>query len=138
MSTSYKNRPVAIGLAIASLLFIPGIHKFYLRQPAWGVLYLLIGFSPLGVIPKISSMVEALWYLAQGQHTFDQNFNSGTTLMPQPISPVSVAPAMPPVNAAQVGAVADALRQLDQLRQDGLISEYEFEQKRRQLLDRML
>ncbi len=138
MLINYKNRPVAVGLAIASLFVMPGIHKFYLRQPAWGVLYLLIGFSPLGVIPRISSMIEALWYLTQGQHTFDQNFNSGTTLIPQPISPVSVAPPMPPVNAAHVGAVADALRQLDRLRQDGLISEYEFEQKRRQLLDRML
>jgi hypothetical protein len=37
----------------------------------------------------------------------------------------------------QVSAIADALRELDDLRQDGLISEYEFEQKRRQLLDRI-
>jgi hypothetical protein len=36
-----------------------------------------------------------------------------------------------------VSAIAEALRQLDCLRQDGLISEYEFEQKRRKLLDRM-
>jgi hypothetical protein len=36
-----------------------------------------------------------------------------------------------------VGAIADALRQLDSLRQEGLLSEYEFEQKRRQLLDRI-
>jgi hypothetical protein len=36
-----------------------------------------------------------------------------------------------------VGAIADALRELDRLRQDGLMSEYEFEQKRRQLLDRI-
>ncbi|MEO1621361.1 MAG: helix-hairpin-helix domain-containing protein, partial [Cyanobacteria bacterium J06632_3] len=36
--------------------------------------------------------------------------------------------------ASGVGALAEALRELDALRQDGLISEYEFEQKRRQLL----
>ena len=33
--------------------------------------------------------------------------------------------------------IADAMRHLDQLRQEGLITEYEFEQKRRQLLDRI-
>jgi hypothetical protein len=42
------------------------------------------------------------------------------------------------VDPAQVGAIADALRKLDSLRQDGLMSEYEFEQKRRQLLDRIV
>jgi hypothetical protein len=33
--------------------------------------------------------------------------------------------------------VANALRELDALREEGLISEYEFEQKRRQLIDRI-
>ena len=33
--------------------------------------------------------------------------------------------------------VANALRELEALRQDGLISEYEFEQKRRQMLDQI-
>jgi Short C-terminal domain len=37
----------------------------------------------------------------------------------------------------QVLSVTDAVRELDQLRQDGLISEYEFEQKRRRLIDRI-
>ena len=37
----------------------------------------------------------------------------------------------------QVESVANALRELEALRQDGLISEYEFEQKRRQMLDQI-
>jgi hypothetical protein len=41
------------------------------------------------------------------------------------------------VEPDRIGAIADAVRHLDQLRADGLISEYEFEQKRRQLLDRI-
>jgi hypothetical protein len=42
------------------------------------------------------------------------------------------------VSSAQVASqVAIALRDLDQLRQEGLMTEYEFEQKRRQLLDRI-
>ncbi|NER29853.1 MAG: SHOCT domain-containing protein, partial [Symploca sp. SIO1C4] len=48
-------------------------------------------------------------------------------------SSVSTQPTA--IDPAKVGEVADALRQLDKLRQEGLVSEYEFEQKRRQLLD---
>jgi Short C-terminal domain len=36
-----------------------------------------------------------------------------------------------------VPQLTDGIRQLEQLRVDGLITEYEFEQKRRQFLDRM-
>jgi hypothetical protein len=39
--------------------------------------------------------------------------------------------------APQVKAIAEALRELDQLREDGLVTEYEFEQKRRQLLEQI-
>jgi hypothetical protein len=37
----------------------------------------------------------------------------------------------------KVTDLTQAVRELDQLRQDGLISEYEFEQKRRKLIDRI-
>jgi hypothetical protein len=37
----------------------------------------------------------------------------------------------------QVESVANALRELEALRQEGLISEYEFEQKRRRMLDQI-
>jgi len=43
----------------------------------------------------------------------------------------------PALTRLRWGAIADALRQLDTLRQEGLISEYEFEQKRRRLLDQI-
>jgi cytochrome c-type biogenesis protein CcmH/NrfG len=41
------------------------------------------------------------------------------------------------VQPERVNAVGDALRELDRLRQEGLISEAEFEQKRRLLLDQI-
>ena len=47
------------------------------------------------------------------------------------------SPPPSPPNPAQVGEIANALRELEQLRQEGLISEYEFEQKRRSLLDQV-
>lgn len=122
MLSQPKRRPIAIGLAIAStVLPLSGLHKFYLGQPIWGIVYLLLSWTP---IPKIASLMEAVWYFLQTATEFHSRFNA---LEPSaPLTSVSSA------NAVQ--AIADALRQLESLRQEGLISEYEFEQKRRQLL----
>lgn len=127
-----KDRRIATLLAWAGAVTpIAGLHKFYLGQPRWGVVYLLLSWTPLGIIPKLACAIEGIWYLLQSQAEFDSNFNGA--LPPAPSPP----PLAPPIDPAQVEAVASALRQLDQLRQEGLMSEYEFEQKRRQLLDRI-
>ncbi len=126
-----KDRKVASLLALAGAVSpVVGLHKFYLRQPVWGILYLLLSWTP---IPRVASGIEAIWYLFQDGQEFDQRFNqtlpsSNTT---------GVATVLPGIDPDQVNAIAAALRNLDQLRADGLISEYEFEQKRRQLLDRI-
>ncbi|MEH1912650.1 MAG: NINE protein [Nostoc sp.] len=123
MLTKRKSRSVAAVLAFSGTLTISGLHKFYLGQPLWGVLYVLLSWTP---IPKVASAIEGVWYLAQDEEAFDRNFNLGKS-----------ATRNSPSVSNQVGAIADALRELDALRQDGLISEYEFEQKRRQLLDQI-
>ncbi|WP_392532711.1 NINE protein [Nostoc sp. C117] len=123
MLTKRKSRSVAAVLAFSGTLTISGLHKFYLGQPLWGVLYVLLSWTP---IPKVASAIEGVWYLAQDEEAFDRNFNLGKSA-PRNLDRVS----------NQVGAIADAMRELDALRQDGLISEYEFEQKRRQLLDQI-
>jgi TM2 domain-containing membrane protein YozV len=120
-----RNRRTAILLAFAGII-VPGLHKFYLGQRGWGIAYLLFFWSG---IPRIASLFEGIWFLVQGQGAFDTAFNGATPLPSQ-------NPA-PRIDPAQVGAIADALRQLDTLRQEGLISEYEFEQKRRRLLDQI-
>jgi len=122
-----KDRKIAALLALAGTVSpIAGWHKFYLQQPVWGVVYLLLSWTP---IPRVASGIEAIWYLFQDGNEFNNRFN--------PELPPSAAAATDRVAPEQVSAVADALRQLDQLRADGLLSEYEFEQKRRQLLDRI-
>jgi TM2 domain-containing membrane protein YozV len=121
--TTPKNRQLAVMLAFASMTIpVAGFHKFYLGQPVWGLIYLLLSWTP---IPHIASAIEAVWYLTQDSTHFDKNFNSiGTSK--------SVPSSVPPA----VVTVAESIRELDKLRADGLISEYEFEQKRRQWLDR--
>ncbi|MGD1875075.1 MAG: NINE protein [Mastigocoleus sp.] len=123
MFNQRKSRSVAAILAFAGTLTISGLHKFYLGQWWWGIAYVLLSWTP---IPKVASAIELMWFLAQDEDTFDNNFNFGKS-------------GAKKLNSAQtsnqVEAMADALRKLDSLREDGLISEYEFEQKRRQLLD---
>lgn len=125
-----KDRRVAALLALAgAVLPVAGFHKFYLRQPRWGVAYLLLSLTP---IPRVASAIEGIWYLFQDSDRFEQTFGNSSS---QASSGANLA--HPAAAVEQMGAVAEALRQLEQLRQEGLVSEYEFEQKRRQLLDRM-
>ncbi|MBF2064284.1 MAG: NINE protein [Calothrix sp. C42_A2020_038] len=118
----HKNRSVAAVLAFSGTLTISGLHKFYLGQPLWGVIYVLLSWTP---IPKVASAIEGVWFLAQDEDTFDRNFNLGK----------SAKMTASQTAGQQVSSIAEALRELEALRQDGLITEYEFEQKRRQLLE---
>jgi TM2 domain-containing membrane protein YozV len=128
MFSKPRSRKIATALAFAGAIApVAGLHKFYLRQPFWGALYVLLSWTP---IPRVASALEAVWYLSQDAAEFDQKFNGGLSATPKTFAKESLDPS-------NVGAITDAVRQLDQLRADGLISEYEFEQKRRQLLDRI-
>ncbi|MBW4472015.1 MAG: SHOCT domain-containing protein [Stenomitos rutilans HA7619-LM2] len=125
-----KSRKVAAALAFAGAAapIGAGLHKFYVGQPLWGILYLLLSMTP---IPRVACAIEGIWYLTQDADEFDLKFNDGI------VSTVKVIAKTEVVNPDHISAVAEAVRQLDQLRADGLLSEYEFEQKRRQLLDRI-
>ncbi|MDJ1170247.1 NINE protein [Roseofilum sp. BLCC_M154] len=143
MVNKEKSRKVGMILAFSGVLIpIAGLHKFYLGQPLWGVVYLLLSWTP---IPHVASVIEAVWYLVQDDEEFNENY-------PGPV-PVISGLKIPEVDWSRfwpkggcketgpigdrVESVADALRQLESLRQEGLITEYEFEQKRRQLLDKI-
>jgi len=125
-STRPKNRTVAIALALAGLI-LPGLHKLYLGQTRWGLLYIVPGILgatlPMATLTRVASLCDAVVYLSQGEDRFHQTFNPA---WPQPTQP-TLAPA-------QMQAIAASLRQLESLRQDGLVTDYEFEQQRRQLL----
>ena len=117
----HKNRRVAIALALLGTITpIAGLHKLYFGQPIWGIIYLMLWSTP---IPRIAAAIDAVWYLVQDQEQFERQFNGYSDFN------LNTSP--------QVKAIAEAMRELDKLREDGLVTEYEFEQKRRQLLDRM-
>jgi TM2 domain-containing membrane protein YozV len=118
-----KKRTIAIILAlIGTVTPIVGLHKFYLGQPLWGILYLIISWQ--NPMARIACAIDIVLYLAKNQEQFNQRFNGELV----------IANEQNTVPGKQIKEIASALRELEQLRQEGLISEYEFEQKRRQLL----
>lgn len=137
--TKPKDRAMALVLMLAGMA-LPGAHKFYLGQWGWGWFYLLPGLlfwqDSTGLIPRLACLFEFTWLLLQGQPEFDRRFNSAAlALNPSLVLQTVPAPNLNlPTRKEQVENLAQSLRQLEQLRQEGLISEYEFEQQRRQLL----
>ncbi len=147
MLQKLKNRRVAAIWAFAGVVplalpgfaetHLAGLHRFYLREYGWGCLYLFFGL--LTPIPWIAGVLEGVWYLVQDEPEFNRHFNHGVSAADGTIAGSS-ALASPTVVVQSVSPAvktAEAVRELDQLRRDGLLSEYEFEQKRRQLIDRI-
>ncbi|PSR19823.1 hypothetical protein C8255_00175 [filamentous cyanobacterium CCP3] len=121
-----RSRRTAVFLAWAGVFtpgFIPlsGLHKFYMGQPFWGVVYLLLGWTQ---IPRVACAIEGFLLLTQPSDAFGA-------------IDVFVKDAKAGLDPKQIDALGKALRELDTLRQEGLISELEFEQKRRLLLDQV-
>jgi TM2 domain-containing membrane protein YozV len=119
----HKERRYAVTLALLGTVSpVVGLHKLYLGQPVWGIIYLLLWSTP---IARIASAIDAVWYLVQDVEQFERQFNG------QSKHNLNLS------SAPQVKAIAEAMRELDRLREDGLLTEYEFEQKRRQLLEQI-
>jgi len=118
---------IAAALAFAGALNplpvpLTGIHKFYLGQPVWGGIYLLLGWTQ---IPRIACAVEGVWLLSRWQRP-----DALTT-------PTTAGRDVGVAVSEQTQAIATALRELEKLRQEGLISEQEFEHNRRSLLAKL-
>lgn len=119
----HKERRTAIALALLGTVTpIAGLHKLYLGQPVWGLIYILLWSTP---IPRIAAAIDAVWYLVQDIEQFERQFNGHSQYN------------LNLNTSSQVKAIAEAMRELDRLREDGLVTEYEFEQKRRQLLEQI-
>ena len=144
MLQKVKNRKVAAIWAFVGVLplalpgfsetHLAGLHRFYLQEYGWGVVYLFFGL--LTPIPWIAGILEGIWYLVQDEIEFDGHFNQGISAIDSPTEIATIAtPTILIKSVSPAVKTAEAVRELDRLRQDGLLSEYEFEQKRRQLIN---
>ena len=129
-----RSRKVAIALAFAGALPWPTawIHKFYLGQYLWGIVYLVL--APTG-LPQVACCLEGLWYVSQNDQDFNAKFPSAHKTL-SAVTGLAQALERDSIKST-IANPAAAIRDLDQLRQEGLITEYEFEQKRRKLLDQI-
>jgi len=151
--TPANNKKIAIALAFAGSLPSPlpltWLHKFYLGEYLWGIAYLVLAPT---MLPSMACCLEGIWYLTQSDEGFLERFpKAGLLLLSTNLSSTNLSSAnlsfgdksadkttqselVKNAKAQTAQQVAAALRDLDQLRQEGLITEYEFEQKRRNLL----
>lgn len=135
LPVSAHRRKIAIALAFSGAIApfpTAWVHKFYVGQYLWGIVYLVLAPT---LLPQVACCLEGVWYLTQSDDSFTKRFpKAGNILLP-------VEPEQPATSAEKISQtasqVAIALRELDQLRQEGLITEYEFEQKRRKLLEQV-
>lgn len=125
-----KSRKLAAGLALLGVVTLPGLHRFYLGQSRWGLAYLLLAWKT--PISRIASGIEALWYLFLDDAEFDRTFN-----FPDSMAAVAEGETKPSLDPVKVEPIVGAIREIEKLRQEGLITETEFEQKRRKLLDQI-
>lgn len=72
---NYKSRVAAAVIAITWGIF--GIHKFYLRKPIWGILYLAFFWT---YIPALVGFVEGLIYAGTEQQKWNDKHNDGLSL----------------------------------------------------------
>ena len=149
MVTPANNRKIAIALAFAGGLPITGplvwLHKVYTGRYLWGLAYLLLFKTGL---PAVACCVEGVWYLCESDESFAARFPKAGALLAGVLAKTGIAVDSDAATAAatmqaakQQAATAEAaqqaaiaLRDLERLRQEGLITDYEFEQKRRQLI----
>jgi len=68
-----KNKTVAALLAF--FLGGIGIHKFYLGNIGWGILYILFCWT---WIPSIAAFCEGILYLMMSEDAFNKEYNKTT------------------------------------------------------------
>jgi TM2 domain-containing membrane protein YozV len=139
-----RSRRIAALLALAGAVpifggfHIVGLHKLYVGQRWWCLIYISLALTG-SKAAWIAGLFDAIFYLIQNPDEFDANFNDG---LPAEANAAGVfKKASEPIDAVPLAqrstVIAETLRELDQLREDGLVSEYEFEQKRRKLLEKI-
>jgi TM2 domain-containing membrane protein YozV len=128
LTQSPRQKNISLVLALLGVILpipIAGIHKFYLGQYLWGIAYLLLWSTP---VPRIASAIDAVWYLLQDEENFNFSYRA---------SSLKENPSGPQMKIEHIQAATMALEKLEELRQKGLVSEMEFENKRRDLLERI-
>ena len=122
---------------LALLLGGLGAHKFYLGRSIQGFLYLLFCWT---FIPAIVAFLEVFVLLSMSEHEFNLRYNAGIfTVQPaaqQIAQNVTIhVPDHTRSGRAMLGpSIAEQLKQLNELRMAGALTEAEFVVQKQRLL----
>ena len=108
-----KNKTTAGILAL--FLGGLGVHRFYLGQIGLGFAYLFFCWT---FIPALIALVDGIIFLTQSEQSFNDKYNGGRS----------------PYVVMNTVSAADEIMKLNQLRQQGLVTDAEFEHRKQQLL----
>ena len=115
-----KSKSTAILLAL--LLGGLGIHRFYLDRPISGFFYLIFCWT---FIPSLIGFLEAISFMSYNEAGWDKKYNKEKAIA------ASIREEM------KAGSAVDALKNLGALRESGVLTESEFQDKKEILLKKI-
>ena len=107
-----KSKTTAAVLAIC--LGGIGVHRFYLNQTGLGFLYLLFCWT---FVPLVISLIDFIIFLSMSDRDFDAKYNAGYAS-----------------HSSYTHSTTDEIRRLYEMKEKGIITQEEFELKKRMLL----
>lgn len=114
-----KNTAGILALFLGGL----GAHKFYLDRPGTGIIYLLFCWT---FIPAILGLCEALiFFFFMDDREFNNKYN--------PLLGVEEIPIRKPVRPEN-SSISDEIEKLHGLKERGIITEQEFNERKSKLL----
>ncbi len=87
-----KNTAAILALFLGAI----GVHKFYLGQTGWGLVYLLFSWT---MFPAIAAFIEFIILAVMDNDEFNRRFNGSNMLPPVVVNmlpPAGYAPGYPP------------------------------------------
>ena len=120
-----KNRITA---ALLALVFGGiGVHRFYLNKPISGFFYLILFWT---FIPAIIALIEFVVLLCMSDEEFDRRYNAYAIAPPT----IIVNPTTEVTAKSDHTPYVEAAKKLYDLKVKGMITDEEFEQKKKMLL----
>lgn len=125
-----KNKTTAAILAF--FLGGIGVHRFYLGQTGLGILYLLFSWT---FIPFLIAFIDFICFLVMSDDAFNKKYNLNYYLVNNQQTPNNVNTMTINMGTQQsASSCSEEIQKLYDLKEKGIITQEEFEAKKKALL----
>lgn len=127
-----KSKTTAVVLAL--LLGGLGIHRFYLGQTGLGIVYLLFSWT---LIPMVISLIDFIGFLCMSDEKFNRKYNAPKEVVVSAVpnnNVNTVAINMAGPIGSNSPTSSDEIVKLYELKEKGIITQEEFELKKKTIL----